>query len=84
VSMLEEVWSSGVTGRNVCRPPNCDPKDNDGRRERRGVGSLGLVLTLTESKCYYLESRLKFADKSAVNEAMGLRRSLLVRVPMSK
>jgi hypothetical protein len=49
VSMLEEVCSSGVLGLKVCcRPPNCDPNDNEGRRDRLGVGSLGLVLMLEE------------------------------------
>ena len=43
--MLEVVCSSGVVGRIVCLPlPNCDPNDKDGRRDRRGVGILGLVL----------------------------------------
>ena len=46
VSMLDVVWSSGVVGRSGCRPPNWEPNDNDGKRERRGVGNLGLVLRL--------------------------------------
>jgi len=44
--MLEDVCSSGVVGRSVCLPANCDPNDREGRRERRGVGSLGLILLL--------------------------------------
>jgi hypothetical protein len=47
--MLEEVCSSGVVGLNACcRPPNCDPNDNEGRRDRLGVGSLGLALMLKQ------------------------------------
>jgi hypothetical protein len=44
--MLEDVFSSGVVGRSVRLPANCDPNDKDGSRERRGVGSLGLVLVV--------------------------------------
>jgi hypothetical protein len=44
--MLDVVCSSGVVGLSGCRPPNWEPNDNEGRRERRGVGSLGLVLRL--------------------------------------
>ena len=82
--MLEEVYSSGVTGLCACRPPNWDPKDKEGRSERRGVGSLGLMLLLDMNKGEYFESRLKFADKSAANDAIGLRRSLLDLLPTSK
>jgi hypothetical protein len=43
--MLEVVCSSGVVGRMAGGlPPNCEPKDKDGRSDRRGVGSLGLAL----------------------------------------
>ena len=42
--MLEVVWSSGVVGRSGRRPPNWEPNESDGRRERLGVGNLGLVL----------------------------------------
>ena len=42
--MLEVVWSSGVVGLHGCLPPNCEPNDSEGRRERRGVGNLGLAL----------------------------------------
>jgi len=43
--MLDVVCSSGVVGRMAgCLPPNCEPKDREGRRERRGVGSRGLAL----------------------------------------
>ena len=85
--MLEDVCcSSGVVGRSGCLPPpNCDPNDKEGRRERRGVGSLGLVL-LSENELSWenLGSRLKFADMSAVREAIGLRRSHFDRLLMSK
>jgi len=71
--MLEVVWSSGVVGRSGRRPPNWEPNESDGRRERLGVGNLGLVLRLDVKEVWvYDGSRLKFADISAVREAMGL------------
>jgi hypothetical protein len=44
--MLEVVCSSGVVGLMGCLTENCEPNDKEGRRERRGVGSLGLALLL--------------------------------------
>ena len=55
MSMLEVVCSSGVDGLKGCLGPNCEPNDNDGRRDLLGVGSLGLALLGLET--YYEGNR---------------------------
>ena len=78
-SMLDEVCSSGVVGRRqvCCLEANCEPYEREGNNDRLGVGSLGLVLCnqTRQSAMRYLGSRLRLADISAVNEAIGERRS---------